>query len=145
MKSKCRQKACKKTKNRLLKYGITTVVTAGISVLIMYLNGLFEATDTQTCYKLLADAFTIPGVILLCIGALIWVSTDGMFDGFTYAAKRLGSLIPFYGKNYKHERYYDYVMRKRGKRISGYGFIPIVGAVFTAIAAVFIVLYYVNR
>lgn len=134
-----------KTKNRLLKYGITTVVTASVSVLIMYLNGLFEATDILTRFKLLADAFTIPGVILLCIGALIWVSTDGMFDGLTYAAKRLGSLIPFYGKNYTHERYYDYVMRKRGKRISGYGFIPIVGAAFVAIAVVFIVLYYVNK
>ncbi len=134
-----------KIKTRLLKYGITVAVAAGIAALIMYSNGLFEASDTLTRYKLLADAFTIPGVILLCIGALVWVSTDGMFDGFTYAAKRLSSLIPFYGKNYKHERYYDYVMRKRGKRISGYGFIPIVGAVFVAIAVVFIVLYYVNK
>ncbi len=132
------------TKKKLLKYGITTAVAAGVAVLIMYSGGLFETADTLTRYKLLADAFTIPGVILLCIGALVWVSTDGMFDGFTYAAKRLGSLIPFYSKNYKHERYYDYVMRKRGKRIGGYGFIPIVGAAFTAIAVVFIVLYYTS-
>ena len=132
-------------KKRLLKYGITTAVAAGIAVLIMYSSGLFEVTDDLTRFKLLADAFTVPGVILLCIGALVWVSTDGMFDGFTYAAKRLGSLIPFYGKNYKHERYYDYVMRKRGKRISGYGFILIVGAAFVAIAVVFTVLYYVNK
>ncbi len=132
------------TKKRLLKYGITTAVALGVAVLIMYSNGLFETTDTLTRYKLLADAFTIPGVILLCIGALVWVSTDGMFDGFTYAAKRLSSLIPFYGKNYKHERYYDYVMRKRGKRIGGYGFIPIVGAGFTAVAVVFIALYFLN-
>lgn len=132
-------------KKRIIKYSVTTALAAAVSALIMYSNGLFEATDALARYKLLADAFTIPGVILLCLGALIWVSTDGLFDGFTYAAKRLGSLIPFYGKNYKHERYYDYVMRKRGKRISGYGFIPLVGTVFTLIAVVFIVLYYVNK
>lgn len=134
------------TRTRLLKYGITSAVAAAVSALIMYLHGLFNASDMSARLKILADAFTIPGVILLCLGALIWVSADGFFDSITYAFGRLGSaLIPFYGKNHKHERYYDYVMRKRGKRISGYGFIPIVGAIFTAIAVVFIVIYYVNK
>ena len=131
---------------RLIKYGITSAIAAAVSALIMYSHGLFDTSDIASRLKIIADAFTIPGVILLCIGALVWVSTDGFFDGITYAFGRLGSaLLPFYGKNHPHERYYDYVMRKRGKRIAGYGFIIIVGAVFTAIAAIFTVLYYVNK
>lgn len=125
-----------------LKYSITTVVAGGLTLLVLYLHGYSSAADTVEKYRILADAFTIPGTLLILVTALIWVSSEGMFDGLGYAFSRVGGMIiPFFGKSKKHETYYDYKMRKKEKALHGYSFLFYVGLVFTAVALVFIYLH----
>lgn len=62
--------------------------------------------------RLLSNAFTIPGSILLMLGLLVLISSTGAYDGLTYVLRWLRmTLLPFGAS--KHERYYDDVQRRR--------------------------------
>ena len=125
-----------KCKKLFAKYGICSI--AGIAVLMFILinRGFFEATDPTLKVLYLADAFTIPGVLMLMVGVLMWLSTKGLFDILSYSLGRLGrSLIPF--SKTTDEKFYDYRERKSANRIKEYSFIFIVGCVFLLVAIAF--------
>lgn len=129
-------------RKQLLKYGIATAVASGMTALVMYLHGYADAVTLADRYRILADAFTIPGVILVMVAALVWVSTFGFFDGLSYAARQFAGLfLPVFGKKHKHLTYYDYKMERGEKRFGGYGFLFFVGLAFVIVAVVFTVLH----
>lgn len=130
----------KKVKAALIKYGISI----GIGLLLAYTYislrdfGAMELVDK---YRTLCDAFTIPGVLLLMSGLLVTVSNEGALDGVGYILSQgLRMLIP--GKSAGSEKFADYIERKRGKRVKGYGFLYISAGLFLAITTVFMVLFY---
>ncbi len=133
----------KNAKSFLLKYGLTTVGAGLVTLLTLDLHGFSELETMAERYKLLADAFTIPGVILVMVAALVWISSDGFFDGLGYIFGRIGGMIlPFYGAKKPHRTYYDYKMSKKGKRAKGYGFLFFVGLAFVAVALIFTALFF---
>ena len=123
----------------LAKYVLAIVAGLGLAFLYISLRDFSEAPPLEK-YRMLCDAFTIPGVMMLAIGALVAVANEGIFYGIGYALSYLGRALTFRGS--KQERYYDYVERKRAKHVSGYGFLFIVGAGFMAIALIFLILFY---
>ena len=124
----------------LLKYGITSVLCLGTSVSMAFSNGV-TAVDLRNCYRILSDAFALPGILVIFMALLVWLSNEGAMDGITWAVTNaFYSLIP--GLRLKRERYGDYVERKRGKKVTGYGFLFHVGGAFLAIGAVFMGLFY---
>lgn len=126
----------------ILQYAITTVAAGLVSLLALHLRDFWSATELVDKYKYLADAFTIPGVLLIMISALIWISSTGFFDGIAYAATRVGGmLIPFYKKGKEHQTYYDYKMSKKDKAPHGYSFLFFVGLAFMVVSIVFVVLF----
>ena len=133
-----------KWKKILLKYGITALVGGLMSYAVIDLHGYSMAQTPAEKYLILADAFTIPGVILMLCAVLVWIANQETFTGLTYAGKRMvRALLPFARKNEPHETYYDYLDRKRKEgKVKGYGFLFYVGAVFFAVALVFIYLFY---
>ena len=129
----------------LLKYGVTSAV--GLLMVWLYFSlrldsfGAFAALETVEKFRVLCDAFTIPGGIILMMGCLVWLSNEGALDGVSYAVTyAIRMLIPGMGGN--TERYGDYVERKRSNKVRGYGFLFIVGGVFFGIALVFLALYH---
>ena len=130
----------KKVKARLLKYGITGGICLCLAVFYCVARD-FSQLELVEKYRVLCDGFTIPGLLSLCVGVLIWASNDGIFYGLGYCldvARK--ALIP--GGRYKMEKYYDYVMRHKEKIITGYGFLFVCGGVCMAAAIVFLVLFY---
>lgn len=106
----------------------------------------FKGLSLMEKYRMLCDAFTIPGVLLILVGALVWASDLGGFYGigfvFNYAKK---SLTHFFvpGSLGNTESYYDYIERKKNEgHLTGYGFLFIVGGITMAIALVFLFLFY---
>lgn len=106
----------------------------------------FKGISLMEKYRMLCDAFTIPGVLLILVGALVWASDLGGFYGigfvFNYAKK---SLTHFFvpGSLGNTESYYDYIERKKSEgHLTGYGFLFIVGGITMAIALVFLFLFY---
>ena len=127
-------------RKNLIKYG--SCVAAGLLGGYGYLSdkNLFgQALVDQ--YRLLSDAFMLPGFLMVAFGLLIFLGNEGSFRGVGFIMqKAVGFLIPFL---YKHqgESYAEYVERKTKNPTKGYAFMFIVGAVFLAVSVVFLVLY----
>lgn len=131
-----------RTKTQLIKYSCTAVVSLLMTWLTVYLYGFdtFQGEALVNQYRILCDAFTVPGLLLVMAGLLMVVSNKGAFEGIGYAVKHgIQMLIPGV---HKTERYYDYLQRKRANKVHGFGFLFVVGVIDLAIAAVFMSLFY---
>ena len=71
----------KELKNNLLKYGITALIGALMTFTTLRSYHFAEAVTNAEKYRILSDAFTIPGVVLIMFGLLVMVSNGGFFNG----------------------------------------------------------------
>lgn len=128
-------------KVRLMKYGLCALFVAVMAYGYLSLRP-FAGAEVKEKYQMLCDALTVPGVLLLCAGALVWISSLGALDGLGYGLRlAVQALIP--GKRAGREKSYgDYVARRQKNRLKGYGFLLICGAVTIAASFVFLGLYY---
>ena len=127
-------------KSKIIKYGVTSLIGLLLAYITLCNYGFFDANDTQYRYLCLSNAFTIPGVVIMMCGALVWISQQGMFDTLSYAGKMV--VDQFRPSVYKHCKYGDYVMEKReNRKKGGFGFLVIVGGVFFAVGIVFNILF----
>jgi len=133
-----------KLRNNLLKYGLTVLVGGLMAGFTIISYGYGDAGTTAEKLRILGDAFTIPGVVLIMFGFLVLVANGGFFNGLSYAASyAVKLLLP--GTSKDMEKYGDYVERKRaGGKKAAAGFLFIVGGAFLLIAIVFVALYYNN-
>ena len=130
--------------NRIKKYGITFAVMVVITIGVIISRGYSFDSPAFERYRILADAFTIPAMLSILVGTLIWVSTTGFFDFVSYSITvGFRTHLPF-SRQEKAERYYDYKVRKNQKRFSGYGFLLISGAIYLVIAIIFNALFNLN-
>lgn len=131
-----------RTKVTLVKYG-GTVLLAGILIWIYCSSrNLFLQSEMER-WRILCDAFTLPGLTYIMIGFLIMVANEGFFDMLGYAfSKAVGMFLPGRGFSEDGEKYYDYVQRKRENRAKGFGFLFLVGGVLMAFALLFMFLFY---
>ena len=130
-------------KKNVLKFGISFAIALSVSYLFVSLRVDLnhpEATPLLDWYRILCDAFTIPGLTFLMLGCLVSLSNQGALDGVGYAATVAFRML--IGQGARMERYREYLDRRRENRLKGYGFLYIVGAVFMAAAGVFMALFY---
>lgn len=127
-------------KRLVLKYGISFVFASALTILALWLRDFFtEDLPLVDKYRFLSDAFTIPGVTLICFGCLIALSNKGALSAIGYALRwTVQLLIPLSKKN--NLTYHDY--RERRKKVEGYFFLFHVGFLFLAVGIVFIFLFY---
>lgn len=118
--------------------GAFAVMGVGTAV-VLILREHSAQLDKAQKYLNLADAFTIPSVVMLMLGVLVWISTTGSFDALGYAFNRAKEA--FIPTIYKHEQFYDYKVRKDKKRKKGYGFMFISGGIYIIPAIIFNILY----
>ena len=127
-------------RRNLLKYGIAGGLCIAIAVIYCVLRDFSQMTLVEK-YRTLCDAFTVPGLLAICAGVLVWSSNDGLFNGLGYCLNiTWKSLIP--GGRRKVQRYYDYVQSRKKKKITGYSFLFICGGVCMVLAGVFMALFY---
>ena len=92
-------------------------------------------------FQWICDGLTLPSVSLLSAGLLIWVSNAGALDALGYAGRFVMQMFLPAGKK-RYGTYGDYVLERREKRIRGYGFLLISGAVSLGITLLMLALYY---
>lgn len=130
----------KRMKSNLIKYGISG--GACLLLAIAYVvSADFLNLELKDQLRILCDAFTLPGMLCIFGGALVWLGNEGTFDGIGYVLSyAFHALLP--GSLNKRESYKEYLERKRGKRTTGYGFVFVVGLVCMIISFIFLALFY---
>ena len=131
-------------KKKLLQYGICSLIGAALALWVMYSEGLFIPNNPVDVSAVLCDAFFVPGILMVMFGALLWISTTGLFDALGYAFRVAAhTLLPFLFKT-DILTFYDYKSEKDGKRMKTPVFIFISGVVFLAASGIALAVYYLK-
>ena len=126
---------------RWVKYVFAISAAGGMAGIVLWSNDFGKAEGAWIRLKILADAFTVPGVLLMTAATLIWVASQGFFDGIGYAGRSvLRTVIPFLSM--EDEKFYDYKQRRADDRIRGYSYLFYVGAAFFVVSLGFLAAYY---
>ena len=147
----------KRTRVLLVKYGscflltfLWTIVyvldhcTGDASILVWseWISALqtgIQETKAVDWYHWICDGLTLPSMLLLSAGLMIWISNAGAFDILGYTFKSF--IRMFTSDRDSHETYGDYVAEKKEKRIHGYGFLIISGSISMGLTLLFLALY----
>ena len=123
----------------LLKYGITTVLTAAVVIYYAASRNVFQLEKLEM-YRVLCDAFTLPGIFLMLFGLMMVMNDLGALDTLAYFGHYLlHTFLPVaFGEG---QSYVDFIEERRSKRNKGYGFLFIVGGAFTLVGVVFLILF----
>lgn len=132
----------KPNKKSLTPYWITAAVALAIAAAVAVHQGLaWPQSPALTC-RFLSDGFFVSGVLLTGLGGLVWVSSTGFFDIFSYAFKSLLVLFSPMKKPHEHEKFYEYKLAKEAKRSKPLYFLLVVGLACVALSLVCLMLYY---
>lgn len=131
--------------NRIVKiilgYIVSLAVGALALLIVLFAYGYFGMTVWEEKCKVLCDAFTVPGLLLMLFSALVFLSNQGAFTGIGYGLGRFfRMLIPF--MKHKDETYAEYKERKCGNGgIKGYSCIFFSGLAYFLVAVALLIVY----
>ena len=130
-------------KSILIRYGVCAVIATALLFLILQMNGFWSLTEPQDKLRVLCDAFSLPGALLMLVCGLIFAANAGAFNGLMYGFKvGFEILLPFLP--HKHVKYQDYLEKRKEKKVKGYSFIFFTGLVFFAVGIVLLVIFHVR-
>ena len=129
-----------KLKTNLIKYGITVGIGLALTAWYVIPRDIFQL-DVVQMYRVLCDGFFLPGIFMIFIGLMFVMNNLGALDTISFAFHYLAhTFLPVaFGEG---QSYLEYVEARREKRISGFGCIFVVGIIFVAISAIFLMLFY---
>lgn len=124
-----------------VKYLSTAIALLIVSLIICLSKDLFSKTEPTEVFRILCDAFSVPGIVYVCFGLLSICNQQGTFDGLGYTLKSWMRVT----KNYRNDEsapksYAEYKDSINGKRKISWNFI-IVGLAFVGIGIVFYLIY----
>lgn len=128
-------------KKKLLKYGIPALIGAAITLTVAMGQGL-GGVGSAWSLRALSDGCFVTTVLMGGMGALVWVSTTGFFDIFTYAGKSLLVLFSPMKQPEKLKKFYEYKADKDEKRKKADFTLLIVGAAYLLLSFAFLGGYY---
>lgn len=120
------------------------VVTAGVLAVLTLLCGwLFGGYTDVTAKELVGDwssSFTVPGVVCLGTGLLIWCGNEGAFDMLSYGIRSLFRLFKKDVKDRKYGDFYEY-RKARKERKKPFLYMVIVGGAYTLVGVILVIVY----
>lgn len=128
-------------KKNLLKYGIPALIGAAITIAVAMGQGL-GGVGSAWSLRALSDGCFVTTVLMGGMGALVWVSTTGFFDIFTYAGKSLLVLFSPMKQPEKLKKFYEYKADKDEKRKKADFTLLIVGIGYLLLSFAFLGCYY---
>ena len=130
-----------RAKTLLIKYGGCFLFVGLFTALYVRSHFTAEATVVDWC-QWICDGMTLPSIVLLSMGLLIWIGNNGAFDLLGYTFKSFINLFQSSEKK-SFGTYADYVVEKREKRVKGYGFLLVSGLISMGLTLLMLVLYFV--
>ena len=130
-----------KDNKNLLSIVILTAVAGILFLGCATVWDLFGQTELLPTLKVLADCFTVPGVVYVGITLLGWAGSKGTFDIFGFSIGGLFHLLKRESYEKRPETFYDYRVKKDEHR-KPFNFPMLwVGLGFLFLAGVFTVIF----
>lgn len=126
----------------MYKYFIFTTIGVAVFLITAMSRELFNGLPLADTLMALSDGCFVAGVLLAGISGLSWVSSRGGYDIFGFGISTLKSHFN-HSKDFRAESFYDYKVRKDKERKAWLIEALVVGAVFIALAIVFLIVYLV--
>ncbi len=120
---------------------LSTAAVAGVVTWWYYNSRWSVDLPLVDQYRVLCDAFSIPGILLILFALLFTLNNLGALDTIAYLMSFLPRMIAP-GAFGEPEKLIDFVENRRQKRTKGYGFLYIVGFMFLGIAIFYLVKFY---
>lgn len=110
-----------------------------LTALLAWSRDVLNQTALCDIFHILCDSFFVVGVTVAGVGALVFVSNEGAFDGLTFSVR---AFVQIFRKPEKRNRetYFDY-RTKRSQTKFSFAFILICGVILIAVSMVMYVLY----
>ena len=126
---------------------IAFVVSIGLAIGTFFIVKDGLALDWEKDkWHILADTFTIPGVMFLMVFLLVKVSDFGAFDAIAYSVRLVVTVI--FRSNVRKSKlpvnYRDYRLARMAKQRTSATFLLLVGGIHLAVAIIFIILFSVK-
>ena len=128
-------------KKKLLKFGVPFLLGAAIALAVAWGQGL-GGLGSAWSLRALSDGCFVTTILMGGMGVMMWVSTTGFFDIFSYAGKSLLVLFSPLTQPEKLKKFYEYKADKDEKRKKADYTLLIVGAAFLLLSFAFLGGYY---
>ena len=132
-------------KIHLLQYGISLFICGLLFLLVLYLRDFWLDTTEMSPRELkefdvkrlnaIADGFTVPGFIFLCLGLITFVSNRNFFKGVKFAMVKLAAFMMPFSQRLQDKKYSD---MQDAKKVSNYSFLFIIGVTLLLVSLIFI-------
>lgn len=123
------------------KYLIAAAIAIVMGIGVFAARGGFSTVDSGTLYRYLSDAFFVPGILFIAFSLLMFVSGEGVFNIFGFAAIRV--ILPLLKRNRDRSKmtYYEYCQSKAdSKNQESYWYLCLIGVIFLALGGLFTLL-----
>ncbi len=136
-----------KRKSGLIQSGVLAVIVLVVAFLIAWYEISQYGASYVNWMRFLCDGFFVVGILLLCFGAMVWISRAGGFHALSYLFYTVGYMFTTNKNRFnKRKNYYEYKVEKEAKETdkdkSLQQRILIAGAVSFVISLVFLILFY---
>lgn len=126
-----------------LKYAITFVVCAILTLIYLVAFGAFTATDPTEISKILVNGFFSVGILCTCFGGLVLLSKGGAFDFIVYGVTRFFTLFKKDPNNIKYKTFYDYrVAQAEKEKTDSQWYMVFVGLIYVGVSVILLFTIY---
>lgn len=125
------------------KYIIQSLIALAFAVTLMWCCGVLETETVADRVKAVCDGFSVAALLYISMGAILWVSTTGFFDIFSYAFKKgAHAIIPVTFQDMPRG-YYEYKMEKNANRKERtHWFTLVLGGIMLVISLILTAVWY---
>ena len=128
-----------KRKKNHLRLVVTLLIGLCLAVGVFASRSGFDMSDWPDIAAALCDACFAPAALLISFGLLLFASNDGLFDMMAFSVQKVLRLVLGAEKQAAFPKtFYDYRVLRQGKAKAGFGFLLIAGAVYLALAFIFL-------
>ena len=111
--------------------------------LLMLTRGGFEAATREAFWHTICDAFFVPGVLLTCLGLLVFAANGGVFDMLSYGIQKALRLVQKKEKRDLFPKtFFDYKVIRHGKQRGNTAAPLVCGLLFLAAAGLCLIPYF---
>ncbi len=127
---------------KILRFLIAMLIGIAVCLTILFVKDIFSAQTPQEIYKILSDAFAVPGILLLLGGVFVWIVRQGTFSGMGYAFRQIWNAL--HSQKYRDEHketFSEYRERKSGGEKPSFLYLIIIGSAFLLPGIIFSILF----